>query len=234
MSEFVRNRLPKKKLFKHGYGRLDSILKEFNNSPPPPSNNGEPKIIIAPSWGEHGLLENKGKELVEILLNAGFNVVVRPHPETTKRSPKVINSIQKRFGNHPNFVYEGSITSINSLFQSDIMISDWSGVALEYAFGLEKPVLFIDVPRKVNNPDFTKLDIDPIEDFIRHEIGLILPPEQIQDIPSIIKTLVKNAPNYRSNICNLRNKWVYNLGDSGARGAEKLVELAKTNTAKKV
>ena len=129
------------------------------------------------------------KELVEILLNAGFNVVVRPHPETTKRSPKVINSIQKRFGNHPNFVYEGSITSINSLFQSDIMISDWSGVALEYAFGLEKPVLFIDVPRKVNNPDFTKLDIDPIEDFIRHEIGLILPPEQIQDIPSIIKTL---------------------------------------------
>ena len=114
------------------------------------------------------------------------------------------------------------------------MISDWSGVSLEYAFGLEKPVLFIDVPRKVNNPNYTKIDFVPIEDFIRHEIGYILPPEQIKDIPLLIKTLLKNAPDFKSNICNLRNKWVYNIGDSGVCGAEKLVELAKTNTTKMV
>ena len=228
------NRLQKKQLFKHGYGRLDSILKEFNNNQNPPSNKGKLKILIAPSWGDHGLLETKGREVVDILLNAGYFVVVRPHPETTKRAPKAINSLQKLFRNHPNFVYEGTITSLNSLFQSHIMISDWSGVALEYAFGLEKPVLFIDVPRKVKNPDYTKLDIIPVEDFIRHDIGLIIPPEQIQDIPLFIKKLLKNAHNFKSNIDNLRSKWVYNLGESGMRGAEKLIEIAKTNTVKKV
>ena len=230
----ILNGLPKKQLFKHGYGRLDSILKEVKIHHHSSSNNGKPKILIAPSWGKHGLLETKGEELVEILLNAEFNVVVRPHPETTKHSPKVINSIQKRFSNHPKFVFEGTITSLKSLLQSDLMISDWSGVSLEYAFGLEKPVLFIDVPRKVNNPNYTKIDFVPIEDFIRHEIGYILPPEQIKDIPLLIKTLLKNAPDFKSNICNLRNKWVYNIGDSGVCGAEKLVELAKTNTTKMV
>ena len=35
------------------------------------------------------------------------------------------------------------------------MVSDWSGVAMEFAFGLERPVLFIDVPRKTNNPEKT-------------------------------------------------------------------------------
>mgnify|MGYP003326545469 CR=1 FL=1 len=41
-----------------------------------------------------------------------------------------------------------------SLHRSDLMISDWSGAALDYALGLNKPVLFIDVPRKVNNLDY--------------------------------------------------------------------------------
>ena len=32
------------------------------------------------------------------------------------------------------------------------MVSDWSGAALEYSFGLKKPVIFLDLPKKVNNP----------------------------------------------------------------------------------
>ena len=226
----ILNELPKKQLFNHGYGRLDSILKKVKNNQHSSSNNGKPKILIAPSWGNQGLLEIKGKELIEILLNAGYYVVIRPHPETMKHSRKLINSIQKRFSKHPNYFFEDTITSLESLFQSDLMISDWSGVALEYAFGLEKPVLFIDVPRKVNNPNYTKINIVPIEDSIRHEIGYVLPPEQIQDITKYIKTLFKNTSNFKSNICNLRNKLVYNLGNSGLRGAEKLVDIANNNT----
>ena len=44
------------------------------------------------------------------------------------------------------------------------MISDWSGVAIEYAFAFEKPVLFIDTPQKINNPDCYQIDIVPLED----------------------------------------------------------------------
>ena len=43
---------------------------------------------------------------------------------------------------------------MKSFDKADLMISDWSGVAFEFAFGLEKPVIFIDLPKKINNSDF--------------------------------------------------------------------------------
>ena len=54
-----------------------------------------------------------------------------------------------------------------------MMVSDWSGAAIEYAFALEKPVIFCDVPRKVNNPDYQEIDREPIEVSIREKIGTI-------------------------------------------------------------
>jgi hypothetical protein len=49
---------------------------------------------------------------------------------------------------------------------------DWSGVAMEFAFGLEKPVLFIDVPRKVNNPEYKTLRAVPLEVSYRDQIWI--------------------------------------------------------------
>ncbi len=72
------------------------------------------------------------------------------------------------------FIYEEDVAGQDSLHNSDVMISDWSGAALDYAFGLNKPVIFVDVPRKVNNPDYKELDIEPFEAQIREKIGTIV------------------------------------------------------------
>ena len=50
------------------------------------------------------------------------------------------------------------------------MVSDWSGVALEFAFGLEKQVVFIDQPLKLNNPEYSRLKSDPLETLLREKI----------------------------------------------------------------
>lgn len=52
------------------------------------------------------------------------------------------------------------------------MVSDWSDAALEYAFCRESPVLFVDVPRKVNNPAWQEIGLEPIEASIRDKIGM--------------------------------------------------------------
>jgi YidC/Oxa1 family membrane protein insertase len=54
------------------------------------------------------------------------------------------------------------------------MITDWSGASIEYAFTLERPVLFIDVPKKIHNPDYEKLPEIPLEISIRDKIGEII------------------------------------------------------------
>ena len=58
--------------------------------------------------------------------------------------------------------FEQNVAGHDSLLASDVMISDWSGAALEYAFGLEKPVLFIDMPKKINNPEHDRIDCPPL------------------------------------------------------------------------
>ena len=49
---------------------------------------------------------------------------------------------------------------------------------MEYAYGFEKPVLFIDLPRKINNPAYSQLGIEPMELSVRNEIGKVVHSEK--------------------------------------------------------
>ena len=68
---------------------------------------------------------------------------------------KIINNINSKFKNSNRFLLDTEYNSLKSFYKSDIMISDWSGSALEFSFGLCKPVLFIDTPKKILNKKCT-------------------------------------------------------------------------------
>lgn len=218
-------RLPEKILFKHGYGKLDSLMQEQEKRQRPGNVGVGKKVLIAPSWGPHGLLETCGDKLVEILLAADYHVTVRPHPRTKLHTPDVLNSLRARFSENSNFYYEENIVSQESLHASDVMISDWSGAALEYAFGLERPVLFVDVPRKVNNDEYEKVQNEPLEVFIRPEIGTVLPLDQLQKAPACIEELCSNQQKYLDSFRHARGQWVFNVGCSGEKGAAYIAQM---------
>ena len=110
------------------------------------------------------------------------------------------------------------------------MISDWSGVAMEFAFGLGRPVLFIDVPRKVNNPEYTLLSMDPIEVWYRKKVGAIVAPENLDELPSKIDQLVLNTDKIQRKANVLCNELFFNIGTSGRRGAEILLEIKENSS----
>ena len=172
----VRYNLPKKNLLEHGYGRLDAIIEEAKKRPKTAKPTDAPKhVLIAPSWGNEGAIESgEGEKIVDQLMKQGYQGTLRPHPQTIKFAKNKIDSILKKYGNHPLFSYEANVAGQDSLHESDIMISDWSGAALDYAFGLNKPVCFVDVPRKINNPDYKEIGIDAFEAEIRKKIGIIM------------------------------------------------------------
>jgi len=171
----ARYNLPQKNLVEHGYGRLDAIIEESKKRTKKEKSVDAPKhVLIAPSWGPEGTIESGvGEKIVDQLMEQGCQVTLRPHPQTVKFAKDKINAILKKHGNHLLFSYEANVAGQDSLHESDFMISDWSGAALDYAFGLNKPVLFVDVPRKVNNPDYEELGIEPFEADIREQIGAI-------------------------------------------------------------
>ena len=135
--------------------------------------------------------------------------------------------VQKEFEQNKNFKYEADVGSQESLHSSDIMITDWSGTAIEYAFGLEHPVIFIDLPRKVNNPEYQKFPLEPFEVTIRSKIGAVIHPDHLNEIPRHIEELCSNPDFYAQEIKKIRSENVYNIGNSGAVGAAYMAQTAK-------
>lgn len=219
--------LAAKELFEHGYGRLDSILDRAREGP---TRTGERplRVLIAPSWGAEGILETCGTTLVDAFLADGFHVTVRPHPQLKRSNPALLGSYRERHAGHSQVAYDDDIVADATLHASDLMVGDWSGAALEFAFGLERPVLFIDVPRKVLNPDYVKYVTQPIEVALRPELGEVSSLDRLQEAPALARKMIAETPARAGDLARLRARWVFNVGTSGARGAERIAGIAAT------
>ena len=220
--------LPAKRLFEVGYPRLDRILEEHRNFRPAHPPKGKGTILVAPSWGDANILESCIGPIARSLSSAGYVVVIRPHPEAVKRRPDLIQRISEELCGLSNVSLERDHLSDQSLHEADLLISDWSGTALEYAFGTERPVLFLDVPRKVNNPRYAELGLEPLESGIREKIGKILPVSRFQNIAEEAAEMLKNKTDYREKILQERSRWVYHLGESASVGTRILLDLCSS------
>jgi hypothetical protein len=218
--------LPEKKLLEIGYPRLDALIEYATSITNAELSDTKKTVIVAPSWGHNAILEYCGAELIERLLDAGYRVIVRPHPMTAKHNPKIILNIKTKYSNHPCFKLEGDVRDKDTLYQADVMISDWSGVAIEYAFSSGKPVLFIDVPQKMNNPEMKKLNIVPVERSWREQLGVVLHPSELEDLADKVDSLILNAKSYREKIEQLRQESVFNLGVSSQASARNIMDIS--------
>tara|TARA_B110000263_G_C15306800_1_gene510859 strand:- start:2457 stop:3611 length:1155 start_codon:yes stop_codon:yes gene_type:complete len=219
--------LKEKRLIKCGYGRLDDLIIEYENFDRSQNKiNNKKQIIIAPSWGENGIIETIGKNLIQQLLTLDYKVVLRPHPMTSKKSPKKIKNIQEKFCDNPNFCLEEDVRTFNTFFTSDCIISDWSGVAIESAFTTRKPVLFIDVPIKMRNPEYKEISITPLEIKIREQIGTVIVPDEIINLQEKIEYMIKNKNEFDTKIKKLREQLIFNIGQSEKIAAKEILKLS--------
>ena len=215
-----------KNLIQYGYGLLDSLqAKKSTKQQEMYTKDGRKKILIAPSWGKQNLLETKGLELVKILLDAGYHVTVRPHPMSIKKSSKIIKKIKEKFEGNADFILETNTSSFDQLFSSYAIISDWSGIGFEYAFVCERPVIYVDVPHKNNNPDYNKIPYEPLESSIRNLIGKVISPNELESIPKIIESTYENIDLFKTKVKEIRNQTVFNFGQSGIKGAQEIVKI---------
>ena len=217
--------LKEKKLIKYGFGRLDTLLQEKQKFQKIDTEDKN-LILIAPTYGENNLLQMCGKELIEILLKADFTVMLRPHYRIFKDSKKLINSIIENFGNNPNFIFEKGVIPSDKFHNSKCMISDWSGISLEYVFTFERPIVFIDAPKKILNPDSGSISMEPIEISIREKICHVVSTNNLEKIPEIIKNL-DNDSLMSEQIRKIRSEIVYNIGNSAKIGAEIIEKIYK-------
>src|SRR5437667_4544181 len=216
--------LTPKHLVAHGYPRLERLIEVARAHPREPS--GGTTALLAPTWGEQSILHVCGEALIAALLAADIRVIMRPHYQTARLAPQLVQRLITRFGGDPRFRHVDRMEDSASLLESDLLVCDWSAMAIEYALGLGKPVLFVDVPPRVRNPKFAELGLEPMEMRIRRELGTILPLDRLAGAPRHVAELRPGAQDFRKRTTTLRDEWVFNVGRSVEVGAREIARIA--------
>jgi hypothetical protein len=216
--------LPPKHLFAYGYPRLERLIEVTAAHPRDPAAPNT--VLLAPTWGEQSTLHVCGEPLIAALLGAGLRVILRPHYQTARLAPRLVQRLVAKFGKHPQFRHVDRMEESASLLESDLLISDWSAMAIEYALGFGKPVLFVDVPPRVRNPKYAELGLEPMEMRIRRELGTVLPLDRLADAPRYVTELLRGGREFRARCAALREEWTFNFGRSVEAGAREIARIA--------
>ena len=161
-------------------------------------------------------------------------MTVRPHPEYVKRYGDRMNAIVKRYDDYKggDLFFELDFTGNTSIFDSDTVISDWSGTAYEFVMVTERPCVFVDTPPKINNPDYEKITVPPLEMTLRDQVGIRVKPEETEGLADKIRTLLEDE-SYSDRIRGIREKTIANFGKSGEVGGRYILEQVKKAVQKR-
>lgn len=106
-----------------------------------PVRNDPPCVLLAPSWGESAILSVYGREIIDALLATGYEIVIRPHPQSMTAEQALLDSLMAAYPDSETLTWNFDNDNFEILNRADIMISDFSGVVLDYALIFDKPVI---------------------------------------------------------------------------------------------
>ena len=200
------NKLTKKKLIQSGYFYFDHLRNNIN------LNEKTDKILIAPSWNynEKYFINEFFADIIDFLLKKNFKVIFRPHPEHLKRSKVVLDKIKKNLINK-NFSFDTYSENIGSMQNAKCLITDNSGIALEYTLILKRPVLYLDDKEKLHNSELIDyVNLNNLEDSVKNVFGYKFKREDVHSIDSLINKSIKDFNSRNSEIDKFVNKNFYN------------------------
>jgi len=105
-----------------------------------------------------------------------------------------------------------------------LVITDWSSIAQEFSLTTKKPSLFINTPMKVMNPEWQKIDVEPMDFKLRDEIGVSLDVDRLGELKTVANKLLENKEKYKAVISNIINKRLYNIGTTAKVGGDYIIE----------
>ena len=131
--------LPEKEACLVGIPHMDALRERLLQAGSAPDH--ETTILLAPSWGPSSILNKYGKKMIDELIATGYKVIIRPHPQTFVSEKDMIEPLMKAYPETDKLVWDRNIDNFDTLNQSDILISDFSGVVLDYALVFDRPVI---------------------------------------------------------------------------------------------
>jgi len=205
---------PKKNLVNYGYGYMDELIRryaEFSNEENFRLND---TILIAPSHQEDNILDSCLDLVVNGLKKTRMKIVIRPHPQYIRRKHDNWNAIIAKYKDDAQVETQSDFSSDETVYCSSLVVTDWSNIGYEYAFSTLRPVLLVDTPMKVINPDYEEINIVPIDIILRNMIGISVSGKDSDEISKAAAKLLSNEIDYRKQLTETREKVLFNVGNS--------------------
>ena len=212
--------LKPKKMVESGYPLLDVLLakNESEGSGEGGEARGVRRVMIANSHQKDNVFDTCLDDLIAEILkaNAGVEIVVRPHPQYVRRFPAKMQAIEERYKGRADVIMETDFSKPSTMDRADVLITDWSGIAYEYAFKTKRPVLFVNTPMKVINPEWKKIDLVPTDISFRDEVGVSVAPDDMPAAGRAVADMLADPGRFAAKIECLLNTQFYNPGRAGA------------------
>lgn len=217
-------KLKEKRIVESGYPLLDTLLSDGGGSAR--FSQGAPRVMIAPSYQQGCIPDSCLDALIEAIFsyNPGSTIVFRPHPQYVRRFPAKMQAIAARYNARPNVVMETDFSAPSTMDVSDVLVTDWSGIAYEYAFKAKRPVVFVDTPMKVINPEWKKVGLTPTDISFRDEVGVSVRLQDIKTVGKIVADMLANPSRFSSNIDAVLHREFFNPGHAGEVAGEYILE----------
>ena len=221
--------LKEKNLVKWGSGLIDNMIAAYNQKEKEP--NKKKTILIAPSWQDGNLLDLCIDSILEQILKKDYLVILRPHPQYVRHFKDKLLALAERYKAYDNFELQLDFSSNDTVFNADVLMTDWSGIGYEYSFTTLKPTLFINTPMKVMNPDYEEIGVVPFDIEIRDQVGISVETDELSILGDVIERLLEGKEYSKEAMAKVRDKYLYNVSKSGPIGADyligKLIEYSK-------
>jgi hypothetical protein len=180
-------------------------------------------ILVAPSWGASGILSKYGSKLLDSLVSTGYQIIVRPHPQSLQSEKSIVEALQKKYAEVHSLIWNFDADNFNVLASANVLISDYSSVMFDYVFLFDRPLLYLNAVFDIRPYDAGDLDHLPWKLQILPSIGIELRVQDFENIQKIIQSSIENET-LRENRNRAKAEAWECVGESGEQIAKFLIE----------
>lgn len=191
----------RKTLVPTGYAYLGELMARYR----PPEKKPFTQILVAPSHQPDNIFESCLDEMLASLAKVSdVKIVLRPHPQFVRRFPAKWQAVRERAkAIDERIVLDDDFSKPPALYESDILVTDWSSIAFEYSLVTKRPSIQVNTPMKVVNPEYKKIGIEPTDITFRDRIGCALDMKDVGMIGEVVSDMIARPAQFAAKISDL-------------------------------
>lgn len=222
--------LPEKELVQVGIPYMDEMVSRLAQAGPAPDHPRT--VLLAPSWGPSAIFAVYGGRILDVLLQTGYHVIVRPHPQSFTSETEMLDKLMSAYPPSEQLEWNRDRDNFEVLRRSDILISDFSGVIFEFSLVYNKPVIYTDPHFDVGPYDAWWLKRPIWTTTALPRIGRQLSEENMENLKELIDDCLDD-PRYAEGRSQVKEETWAHTGEGTARTVDYLLERYDKLTSSK-